>query len=127
MTDPQETQIGMLLFLLVLFTVKHFLADYPLQTAYMLRKSRRQGWFKPLLCHALVHGLLTLLVLVFPLGWKALLFGAADMLIHGVVDYWKAQTRFRSQDKRFWNALGLDQMFHHLTYIPLAYMAVHCI
>ena len=39
----------MLWTLLIAFLVKHFLADFPLQTTYMLGKSKRAGWAVPLL------------------------------------------------------------------------------
>lgn len=125
-TLSPENQIGLLLFLLVLLTVKHFLADYVWQTEYMLRKSHKTGWERPLLLHSAVHGALTSVILMPPLGPVGLVLGLADLAIHFVIDYWKAQkVTHKVLSRPFWIALGLDQMLHHLTYLALAYMAVH--
>ena len=40
------------LLLAVIYQVKHFLADYPLQTPYMLQKFKEQDWETPLAAHA---------------------------------------------------------------------------
>ena len=41
--------------LLVLFQLKHFICDYPLQTQYMLGKANATNWVKPLAAHAFIH------------------------------------------------------------------------
>ncbi len=125
MINPEDTSIGILLFLLVMFTVKHYLADFLLQTPYMLRKMQRTGWVLPLLSHSAVHGAMSAGILAFPLGFQALWFGLLDLVIHFALDYWIAKTRWQIHEKQFWNALGLNQMLHHLSYLPLAYMALH--
>jgi hypothetical protein len=121
-----ESQISLLLFLLVLLSIKHFLADYLWQTDYMLRKVHPTEWQLPLLLHSGVHGLLTALIMMPPLGPVGLVLGLVDFAIHFVVDYWKAQKVTTVVLSRpFWLAFGIDQMLHHLTYIAIAYMAVH--
>lgn len=47
------------LLLVVAFKIKHFVADYPLQTPYMLGKFKARGWVRPLAAHAGVHAGLT--------------------------------------------------------------------
>lgn len=53
------TEILLVFFLLGMFQIKHFVADYPLQIPYMLGKMKETGWFFPLLSHVSVHGLIT--------------------------------------------------------------------
>lgn len=127
MFSPAESQISLLMLLLVAFIVKHFLADYLWQTEYMLRKTAQTGWQLPLLSHAGFHGLLTSLILLPPCGLQvSVLLGMLDFCIHFVVDYWKAQ-KYKAvfASKAFWIGLGFDQMLHHLTYPALAYIATH--
>lgn len=114
-----------LLVILVSLLVKHFAADYLLQTKYMLRKANKKGWLLPLLTHAAVHGTLTCLVLLPLVGSKAFMFALMDLVIHFGVDLWKSRTnRYHAFDKRFWIAHGLDQLAHELTYLMIAFLAM---
>jgi hypothetical protein len=133
--------------LLLAFQVKHFLADYPLQSpAFFLGKFRR-GWdFLPaLVAHALIHGGLTSMICAVagaPFG-RCLLLGAFDTLVHGTMDRIKAGHRYMGRwkpltaseyptatpaqklgNKLFWNALGFDQMVHHLTHYAVIWALV---
>nr|WP_314088532.1 DUF3307 domain-containing protein [uncultured Shinella sp.] len=108
----------------VAFLIKHFLADFLLQTDWMaVGKDRPKGWLLPLAAHAGVHGAMTaalFLVVAPPLAW----LGLADMLIHGVIDRLKSISTRRSaltpRQTAFWWLFGLDQSLHHLTHIGLA-------
>jgi hypothetical protein len=52
--------------LLLVYQLKHFLADYPLQTSYMLGKFKAINWQWPLMAHAGVHAAFTAVIsLVF--------------------------------------------------------------
>jgi hypothetical protein len=52
--------------LLAVYQLKHFVADYPLQTPYMLKKFLPGNDFiKPLSAHAGVHALFTLYCLLW--------------------------------------------------------------
>jgi len=81
--------------LLIAFSIKHFIADFPLQNEYMLGKFKRVGWVKPLIAHAGLQALFTFLIsLVY--GFTSLpmklIFGVAllDFVIHFIVDRLKA-------------------------------------
>nr|WP_298094528.1 DUF3307 domain-containing protein [uncultured Shinella sp.] len=108
----------------VTFLIKHFLADFLLQTDWMAAgKDQPKGWLLPLAAHAGVHGAMTagLFLAVAPsLAW----LGFADMLIHGAIDRLKSiSTRRKALTPRqtaFWWLFGLDQTLHHLTHIGLA-------
>jgi hypothetical protein len=123
--------------LLLLFQVKHFLADYPLQTKYMLGKFKEDGWFLPLVSHAAVHGAFTFVIaLHFVKVSDAFVLGLLDLCVHYFMDRMKASPnvlgRFkpfsgevneenatptqRRDNKLFWWSLGFDQMVHHLTH-----------
>jgi hypothetical protein len=109
--------------LMVVFQLKHFVADYPLQVPFMLRGKSRGGfaWLGPLAVHCGVHAALTLVIcaVIQPrLWWLALV----DFTIHFAMDRIKASPvllgRFHDPESRpFWFCLGVDQMVHHLTSI----------
>jgi len=113
--------------LLIVYQIKHFLCDFPLQTAYMLGKMNKDHWVLPLASHAGVHALFTLLIVAIVninLWWLSVV----DFIIHFTMDRIKASpnllNRFKLDDKRFWWALGFDQMVHHLTHYFIIFMLV---
>jgi hypothetical protein len=151
--------------LLIIFQLKHFFCDYPLQRPWMLGKFK-PGWgfVVPLGAHALVHGLLTWVIVLYlrpSLGWQLALF---DFCVHFTMDRIKAspklmgrwkplspdeyrqaqfdlkltgsphrdetasrkgQAKYKLRGNRlFWDALGLDQMVHHLTHYVVIWMLV---
>lgn len=114
-----STVLGHTLVLLVVFEVKHYIADFPLQHEYMLQKTR-PGWsfLAPLSLHCTVHAGLTLVIvlMVAPGQWWLAGF---DFVTHFVMDRIKSGPRylgrFRDVDKpAFWNCFGFDQLVHHL-------------
>ena len=118
-----------ILLLLVLFQVKHALADGPLQTVRMVREKGVYG--KPGgFYHAGIHGAGSLVaLLIFGLAaLPALLLAVADTVIHYHIDFIKqliVQHRGWTQDKPvFWWALMADQLMHQLTYLLLAYAVI---
>lgn len=102
---------------MTLFLIKHFLADFPLQTAYMLGKGKPTGWVLPLAAHCAVHALLTLPVLWF-LGLP-LWLAAAEFVAHFIIDRVKARTKWTPAQPQFWWALGADQLAHQLCYLAM--------
>jgi hypothetical protein len=81
----------MIYLFLIVYQIKHFIADYPLQGRYMLGKFKPYPDFiMPLLSHGLVHGLFTYFIALFVKPEHAILLGALDMTIHSVVDWIKA-------------------------------------
>ena len=113
--------------LLILFQVKHFLADYLFQTPYMIGKLNKKGWVLPLLAHAAVHTFSTLgILLVFaPSLWYLSIF---DGVVHFTMDRIKASpnllNRWGPDKAYFWWVLGLDQMVHHLTHYTIIYLII---
>lgn len=85
--------------LLVIFQIKHFVADYPLQGKYMLKKFL-PGWdfVLPLTAHAGVHALITLVILVLiksNMYWLV----AVDFVVHFIVDRIKASPKMLGRFK----------------------------
>lgn len=115
--------------LLILFQLKHFVADYPLQNRYMLGKFKETGWIKPLAAHCSVHAAMTFGIAMFfvsPVIAAAL--ALLDFAFHFAMDRIKASPkmlgRFTHIDPKFWWSLGVDQMFHHLTHYLIIYWIV---
>ena len=141
-----------LFLLLVIYQVKHFLCDFPLQTSYMLGKFKESGWAKPLAAHAGVHALFTYLIsLAFGADWfLAFLLAYFDFVVHFTMDRvkaspnlmgrWKALSPNEYQgaiqspelfrkalrgNQLFWWALGIDQAVHHLTHYAIIAVLVY--
>ena len=110
--------ISTIFILLILFQIKHFVCDYPLQGRYMLGKFKEEGWELPLAAHAGVHFLGTFLIGFFFGFWIAVGVALLDAAIHFVVDKVKveASRSTNHSEPQFWWYLGLDQMAHHLTH-----------
>ena len=107
--------------LLVIFQIKHFLADFPLQNAYMLGKFKAKGWELPLLSHAAVHAAMTFAICLYFVNFEvAATMAIFDLIVHFSVDRVKASPfmfgKYTPDQKMFWNALGLDQFMHHITH-----------
>ncbi len=122
-------QLELTFILLIVFQFKHYIADFPLQREYMLRKTLPQwGFVLPLVTHCLVHAVLTLIICLFyapHLWWLSLV----DFVVHFLMDRLKSGPRYlgRFNDLKkagFWNTLGFDQMVHHLTHIYIIYVIV---
>lgn len=86
----------MIFLLLIIFQVKHFLADFPLQTKFMLQKFKDKGWIVPLAAHAGVHAGFTFIISLITLWFTngGFIFAAwcsiVDFIIHFTVDRIKA-------------------------------------
>ena len=115
--------------LLILFQVKHFIADGPLQTKRMVDEKSIYGAV-PGLLHAAIHGVLTGVVIMLVIHGVvfAALLAALDFVVHYHVDYAKENVvkyfGWTPAQGPFWWALSADQMLHHLTYIGLSALAV---
>jgi hypothetical protein len=158
--------IAAVFILLLLYQLKHFLADYPLQRPWMLGKFL-PGWnfVPPLAAHCAVHALMTFAIAVVYSGspWLALGLAGFDFGVHFLMDRikaspkwmgrWKpvnakeymecqqiikfgdennawltdrpstARARLRS-NRLFWDALGFDQMVHHLTHYTIIFLLI---
>ncbi|CAL9968308.1 membrane protein [Vibrio phage D148] len=117
-----------LLILILIFQVKHFVADFLLQGKYMLGKFKVKGWELPLAAHSLVHMVMTFTIILHYLPIKyALGLAIIDMGIHFLVDRAKvvlSRDYDKDVDKEFWWWLGADQMAHHVTHYAIAFSVI---
>lgn len=103
------------------FAIKHYIADFPLQTARMVREKGHYGQIGGLV-HAACHGALSLpiLLIFLPSAFLALVLSIAETVVHYHLDFAKETLSRRlgdtPADHRFWIVLGMDQLLHHLTY-----------
>lgn len=126
-------------FLLIAFQIKHFVADYLLQTEYMLGKFKLKGWVRPLAEHAFVHAACTCIIGLVAMGitpipnWAACVYAGfiavIDFGIHFIVDRIKASPnllgRWTPAERPFWLSLGADQMAHHLTHYLIILIIIY--
>lgn len=123
--------VELLIWLLIFFQIKHFVADFVLQNVWMLQKSRPDWDFvPPLAIHCGVHAGLTLAVVLYlnPLFWW---LAVLDFVVHFTMDRIKAGPRYLGRyhdvrSKAFWVTFGIDQMVHHMTHLYIAwFLASH--
>lgn len=122
--------LEMTMYLVLIYQLKHFIADYLLQGKYMLKKFA-PGWefVLPLAAHCAVHAVFTFAITAVFVPWLlAASLAAFDFVVHFIMDRIKASPRmlgrFTKDDPRFWWALGFDQMIHHITHYIIIYIVV---
>lgn len=113
-----------------LFQLKHYLFDFLFQTRYQLANKGTYGHFGGIL-HAGLHALASVpaLALLEPPPWLIGALIAGEFLVHYHMDWLKEQILRRmhwtTSDFGYWQALGIDQMVHHLTYIAMLAAVVY--
>lgn len=118
---------GALLLGVALFEVKHFVADYLLQSKYVVFNKGRYGHPGGLL-HVAIHmaaSVPVLLALAIPLPGLI-----ATILCEGIVHYhldWakdrlQARLRLTTTDRAYWALFGTDQLLHQFTYIAMLWV-----
>ena len=120
------------LLLLLLLQVKHWYADFVIQT-YM-QTVKKGVWLHPVgISHSCEHMAATYVVLlafslfVTPLdGLAMLLVVLAEGLIHYLVDFVKVKYGIKDMTKPlFWNQFGQDQMAHQVCYLIMVAILLH--
>lgn len=116
-----------ILLLFLLFQIKHFWADFVIQT-YM-QTIKKGVWLHPCgLSHSIDHVWSTLLILIifnFFVALSALSIitvGIIEGVIHYLIDFTKVKYGSKDITKPvFWSQFGLDQLAHQLTYIGIVF------
>ena len=119
-----------ILLLTVLLQVKHFYADFVLQT-YM-QTVKKGVWLDPIgISHSIEHGYCTLIVLLLfslfaPITPLIMLtVTLIEVIIHYVIDFSKVKYGSKDNTKPiFWTQFGLDQLSHQLTYIAIIWYII---
>jgi hypothetical protein len=116
--------LGGLVGWMLALTVKHVIADFILQNAWLaMGKDQKTGWALPLLIHCAIHGVLATAIIaaVQPKLW---FLGLVDFAIHITIDRCKgwlvAHFEITQSTRWFWWLIGIDQALHHLTDFFLA-------
>ncbi len=116
-----------ILALLFLFQIKHWYADFKIQT-YM-QTVKKGVWLDPVgMSHTCDHIWTTLVVfLIFSLYHPIsvpviLLVACLEGLYHYMVDYIKVKYGCKDNTKPlFWNQFGLDQLAHQISYLVIVW------
>ena len=113
-----------MLIALALLQIKHFLADFVLQSARMAQ-FKGVYWHRAGFEHSGIHVALTLpcLLAVGVAPVPALAAAAAEFVVHYHEDWLKDRISrsggYTTADKAYWVILGADQLVHQLTYVAL--------
>jgi hypothetical protein len=119
--------VDAIILFLVLFALKHFIVDFPLQGEYQWRNKGTYAHPGGML-HAGLHGCATMIILFFFTTFEmAIALAWLDAVVHYHIDWakmnlnakygWKPDTH-----PEFWILLGADQLLHTLTYILILYI-----
>jgi hypothetical protein len=123
---------GLVLLLLVGLEIKHYVADYLLQTGWMIGGKGNlaaPGGYVHAGIHVAGSAIVLLLAHVPLLAVGELV--VAEFVIHYALDFAKVYYGHGidpDQDaSRFWGLHGLDQLFHQLTYAGMIFFAVRAL
>lgn len=118
-----------LLMLMLLFQIKHLLADFVWQTGWMVRNKGSYG-HPAGLAHAGLHAVLTVPLLIWtPMAAGAVLgVVAVEFVLHYHIDWTKDRLTKRAalgpREKGYWALMGLDQFAHQATYVAILWVAL---
>ena len=115
-----------ILVLLLLFQIKHWYADFKIQT-YM-QTVKKGVWLDPTgMSHTLDHIWTTLLILlIFSVYYTIpvitiIVVACLEGIYHYLVDFTKVKWGCKDNTKPlFWNQFGLDQLAHQTSYLVIA-------
>lgn len=114
--------------LLILFQIKHFVCDFPLQAfPYQYLNKATYGHLGGII-HAFIHFFASYLILLFfTNNIMAFSLAALDGIIHYHIDWAKMNINKHygwkpDNSEKFWIALGFDQLLHQLTYMGLIWL-----
>jgi hypothetical protein len=116
-----------ILLLLLLFQIKHWYADFKIQT-YM-QTVKKGVWLDPVgMSHTLDHIWTTMVCLmVFSLfhpvaAGTMVLVAVLEGVYHYMIDYTKVKYGCKDNTKPlFWNQFGLDQLAHQTSYLVMVW------
>jgi len=125
-----------ILILLILFQIKHFVCDFPLQKPYQYLNKGIYGHAGGFL-HAAIHSIGTCWVLMVYHHFNSdkitdiqiVTCAFLDLILHYHIDWAKMKINKHygwrcDNSERFWYLLGFDQLLHQLTYILIIYLAL---
>jgi hypothetical protein len=118
----EMSEIQAVLIVFVILQVKHFVADFVLQTPRMVQEKGVYG-ARHGIYHSLVQSAGTFLAFAWIHPGLGVITAAVDFALHYHIDWAKININkkygYTPADPKFWVWLGLDQLAHQLTYIVL--------
>jgi hypothetical protein len=119
-----------ILALLTLLQIKHWYADFKIQT-YM-QTIKKGVWLDPIgISHTMDHiwcSLVALLffAILFPINAQLIIpIVFVEGILHYTIDYTKVKYGCKDNTKPlFWNQFGLDQLAHQVCYMAMAYIII---
>ena len=119
-----------ILALLTLLQIKHWYADFKIQT-YM-QTVKKGVWLDPIgISHTMDHiwcSLVALLVfsIIFPVNTHLIIpIVIVEGILHYTIDFTKVKYGCKDNTKPlFWNQFGLDQLAHQICYMAMAYILI---
>jgi len=119
-----------ILLLLLLFQIKHWYADFVIQT-YM-QTVKKGVWLNPIgISHSCDHVWATLVALLLFSFFHELsvpmilLVAFLEGIIHYIIDFVKVKYGCKDNTKPlFWNQFGMDQLAHQITYLIMVYVLI---
>ena len=119
-----------ILALLTLLQIKHWYADFKIQT-YM-QTVKKGVWLDPIgISHTLDHiwcSLVALLIfsLIIPINAQLIIpIVFVEGILHYTIDFTKVKYGCKDNTKPlFWNQFGLDQLAHQVCYMAMAYILI---
>jgi hypothetical protein len=121
--------LNTILIALTIFQLKHFIADFVVQTEYQWRNKGTYGHPGGLV-HAGIHAVGSFLAALALGAWAGALalVMIADFTIHYHLDWCKERFNRRHElshaDALYWFSFGVDQFLHQMTYLAIIWMIV---
>ena len=117
-----------ILILLLFFQIKHWYADFKIQT-YM-QTVKKGVWLHPVgISHSMEHMIASMLALLiynifFVINPATVIWiCTVEGILHYIIDFVKVKYGCKDNTKPlFWNQFGLDQLAHQTTYIAMAWV-----
>ena len=115
-------EIQIVILVMFLLQVKHFVADFMLQTHRMVIEKGTYG-ARHGIYHSLIQAAGTFLAFAWIHPALGLITALFDFVVHYNVDWAKMNINkkygYTPADTKFWFWLGLDQLAHQLTYVVM--------
>ena len=117
-----------ILLLLLFFQIKHWYADFKIQT-YM-QTVKKGVWLHPVgISHSMEHMIASMVVLliyglVFTINPITIIWICiSEGILHYIIDFVKVKYGCKDNTKPlFWNQFGLDQLSHQVTYLVMVWI-----
>lgn len=117
-----------ILLLLLFFQIKHWYADFKIQT-YM-QTVKKGVWLHPVgISHSMEHMIASMVVLLiyglfFTVNPMTIIWVCiSEGILHYIIDFVKVKYGCKDNTKPlFWNQFGLDQLSHQVTYLVMVWI-----